>query len=104
MFCHVKIDTYHDKYFNERLSSMAKEYIRYIEPCPEDSDALQLIDSFNDTDSPYDDSQTVISLFRKAAADYPDNTAVAFEGKRYTYSELDSLSDKIAGYVLSCHH
>ena len=80
---------------------MTKEYIRDIEPCPENSDALRLLDSFNDTDSPYDDSQTVISLFRKAAADYPDNIAVVFENKRYTYSEIDLLSEKIAGYVSS---
>ena len=80
---------------------MTKEYIRDIELCPEGSDALKLLDSFNDTDVPYDDTQTVVSLFRKAAAQSPDNTAVIFKDKRYTYREVDSVSDKIAGYVSS---
>ena len=93
------VRTFAETYENILRQLMAKEYIRDIEPCPENSDALRLLDSFNDTDSPYDDTQTVISLFRKSAASYPDNTAVVFGDKRYTYSELDSLSDKIAGYV-----
>ncbi len=63
--------------------------MRDIEPCPRNSYALRLLYSFNDTDFPYDDSQTVISLFRKSATDYPDNTAVAFEDKRHTYRETD---------------
>ena len=95
------IETFAKTYENILRQLMAKEYVREIEPCPENSDALHLLDSFNDTDSPYDDSQTVVSLFRKSAADYPDNIAVAFEGRRYTYRELDTLSDKIAGYVSS---
>ena len=109
----LKVEYNSGKYSREFIETLAKtyeqilrqlitkEYIRDIEPCPENSDALRLLDSFNDTDSPYDDSQTVISLFRKAAADYPDNIAVVFENKRYTYSEIDLLSEKIAGYVSS---
>ena len=40
-------------------------------------------------------------MFRKSAADYPENITVAFKDKRYTYRELDTLSDKIAGMLSS---
>ena len=95
------IETFAKTYEYVLRQLMTKEYIRDIELCPEGSDALKLLDSFNDTDVPYDDTQTVVSLFRKAAAQSPDNTAVIFKDKRYTYREVDSVSDKIAGYVSS---
>ena len=62
---------------------------------------VELLDSFNDTDRPYDDTQTVVSLFRRQAKATPDAEAVVFKDHRYTYRQVDELSDRIAGYIAS---
>lgn len=62
---------------------------------------LVLLDSFNDTDRPYDDTQTVVSLFRRQAKATPDAEAVVFKDHRYTYAEVDDISDRIAAYIAS---
>ncbi len=38
----------------------------------------------------------LVTLFRRAAKNYPDNTAVICEDKRLTYRELDELTDRVA--------
>lgn len=45
--------------------------------------------------------QTVLSLFQRAAKQYPDNIAAVFQDKRYTYKELDELTDRISGFIYS---
>ena len=60
-----------------------------------------LLDSFNDTDVPYDDTQTIVSLFAKQVKETPDNLAVVYHDHRYTYREVDEMSDRIALYVQS---
>ena len=62
---------------------------------------VELLDSFNLTDNPYDDTQTVVSLFRQQAKATPDKTAVVFKDKQFTYAELDEMSDHIASYIAS---
>ena len=62
---------------------------------------MNLLDSFNDTDRPYDDTQTVVSLFRRQAKATPDAEAVVFKDHRYTYAEVDDISDRIASYIIS---
>ncbi len=56
----------------------------------------EILDSFNKTAIPYDDTQTIVSLFRKQADSTPDNIAVVYQDKRYTYKQVDELSDRIA--------
>ena len=58
-----------------------------------------LLDSFNQTDVDYDASQTIVSLFAKQAKLVPDNVAVVYKDKHYTYKEVDEISDRIAAYV-----
>ena len=47
------------------------------------------------------DTQTIVSLFRQQAKETPDNIAVVYKDKQYTYAEVDNISDHIAGYVAS---
>ena len=63
--------------------------------------ALEKLDSFNDTEVPYDKSENIVSLFRKTASGYAGNTAVICRDRKLTYSELDDLSERIAAYVRS---
>lgn len=45
--------------------------------------------------------RTVASLFREQAKATPNNVAVVYKDKHYTYAEVDELSDRIAGFVAS---
>ena len=60
-----------------------------------------VLDSFNQTDVAYDNTQTIVSLFCRQAKETPENVAVVFRDKQYTYAEVDKLSDRIAGYIAS---
>ena len=60
---------------------------------------LEQLDQFNQTDTDLDMSETIVSLFRKQAAATPDNIAVVYKNKRYTYKEVDEISDRIAAYI-----
>ena len=62
---------------------------------------VELLNTFNDTDRPYDDTQTVVSLFRRQAKATPDAEAVVFKDHRYTYAQVDDISDRIAAYIAS---
>ena len=58
-----------------------------------------VLDSFNQTEVPYDDTQTIVSLFRKQAAETPDNLAVVYHDVRLTYKEVDERTDAIAAKI-----
>ena len=90
-----------EAYENILRQLMAKTFLREIEPYPEGSDALKLLDTFNENSNPYDDSQTMVSLFRKSARENSERTAVIFKEKRCTYKQLDEVSEKIAYYARS---
>ena len=86
-------------YANVLRSMLTVERLSDIELL--NADQLQELDSFNDTDVEYDDTQTIVSLFRRQANATPDADAVVFKDKRYTYQEVDEISDRIAGYIAS---
>ena len=62
---------------------------------------IELLDSFNQNDVPYDTTQTIVSLFRQQAKATPDNIAVVYKDRRFTYAEVDQMSDRIAGHIAS---
>ena len=76
---------------------LACEYLRDIDITT--AAQVKLLDSFNQTDVPYDNTQTIVSLFRRQAKETPDNIAVVFKDKQYTYKEVDEMSDRIAAYI-----
>ena len=63
-----------------------------------------VLDSFNRTEVPYDDTQTIVSLFRKQAAETPDNLAVVYHDVRLTYKEVDERTDAIAAKIYEMVH
>ena len=65
-----------------------------------DAEQATVLDGFNQTDVPYDDTQTIVSLFRKQVAQTPDNMAVVYHDKHYTYKEVDAISERIANYLV----
>ena len=78
---------------------LTEEYLRNINITTEKQ--IEVLDSFNQTDVDYDDTQTIVSLFRRQAKETPENIAVVYKDKRYTYKEVDEISDRIAGTIAS---
>lgn len=100
-----------NRYSDAYVTDMARTYgciVRGMLTCERvvdielvDEAQLSGLDAFNDTVVPYDQSQTVVSLFASAAAAYPDNVAVVYEDSRLTYRELDEQTEHIAAYIAS---
>ncbi len=59
----------------------------------------EVLDRFNETDSPFDERQTVVSAFRRIAAEYPQKTAVVFRERRLTYRDADDVSDRLSAVI-----
>ena len=77
---------------------LAEEYLRDINIATDNQ--IEVLDSFNQNDVDYDDTQTIVSLFRRQAKATPNNIAVVYKDQRYTYAEVDDISDRIAGYIV----
>ena len=69
--------------------------------CLADESQISLLESFNQTEVPYDETQTIVSLFRRQVQLTPDNMAVVYHQNRYTYSQVDDLSERIATLLVS---
>ena len=66
-----------------------------------DNTGISLLDSFNETAVPYDNTQTIVSMFRRQVAETPDNLAVVYHDVRLTYKEVDEKTDAIAALIQS---
>ena len=59
------------------------------------------IAEFNNTACEYDRSKTIADMFEELVQTIPDHTAVVFKDKKYTYKELDEISDRLGKYIVS---
>ena len=59
-----------------------------------------IINDFNNTSVNYDNSKTIIDLFKQQVNTTPNNTAVIFENNKITYKDLDLKSNLIANYLI----
>ena len=106
---HYRASDYSEAFINNMLDSYCAgvkslvnaDTVGQMEFCTDEQ--LQLLDSFNvkenATSAEEDADQTVLSLFQRAAKQYPDNIAAVYKEKKYTYRELDELTDRIGGYI-----
>jgi len=60
---------------------------------------VEKLDSFNQNDVEYDNTQTIVSLFTKQAQATPDNIAVVYADRKYTYAQVDEMSNRIAAAI-----
>lgn len=60
---------------------------------------IQILDRFNETEVSYDGSKTVIDLFREQAKKLPDHIAVVYTDRKYTYAQVDEMSDRLAACI-----
>ena len=62
-----------------------------------DEEELKLLDSFNIIDEQYlDQSKTVLDDFIECVKKYPNNIAVVFKDKQYSYKQVDEITTRIA--------
>lgn len=73
---------------------LVKEYVNDVELA--DEKAIEQINSFNMTEHEFDRSKTVIDLFRERVELNPDSTALVYLDKKFTYKELDTITDILA--------
>lgn len=66
-----------------------------------DNAAREAVRSFNLTEVPYESDTTVVDLFRRQAAQTPDGLCLVYEDKKFTYAEVDRITDALAGYLVS---
>lgn len=73
---------------------LVKEYVDDVELVGET--AREEIDRCNQTEYAYDMEKTVIDQFREQAGKNPDQTALVYLEKSFTYAELDKMTDILA--------
>ncbi len=78
---------------------LAQEYLRDIDIAT--ASQVAILDSFNPGELDYDDSQTIVSLFRQQVKATPDAIAVVYTDKHFTYAQVDEISDRIAAHIAS---
>ncbi|MEW7278326.1 amino acid adenylation domain-containing protein, partial [Aquimarina sp. 2201CG1-2-11] len=61
----------------------------------------ELVAIFNDTDQSYPYDKSLATLFNAQVAQTPNNIALTFKDKSYTYQELDEISNRFANYLQS---
>lgn len=64
----------------------------------------QLLVAFNDTQKPYPDKETIISLFEKQVQLDPHKPALFSEGSTMSYGQLKRRSDQVANYLNQVKH
>ncbi len=60
---------------------------------------MALLDSFHGKRTEYDREKTIIDLFAEEVKKAPEQEAVVFLDRRYTYAQTDDLSSRIAAYL-----
>lgn len=73
---------------------LVREYVDEVELT--DDAAWAQIERYNATERDYDREHTVVELFREQARLHPENTALVYLDKSFTYAELDRLTDILA--------
>jgi len=68
-----------------------------------EKEKLQLLNDFNHTEVVYPKNKTIVELFVEQVEKTPESTALIFEDNVYTYRELDTVSTRLANYLLNCY-
>ena len=63
------------------------------------AEKIQLFDEFNDTFFDYPRDKSLVDLFYEQVEKTPDNIALIFGHKEFTYSELNAVSNQFADYL-----
>lgn len=65
--------------------------------CIVNAEQQQILERFNQTHTQYSNkADSIVAMFKQQVEKTPKNIAVVYDKKRYTYQELDQLTDKLA--------
>jgi len=93
----------HYKQLTSNLVQSPNEKIGDID-CLLPSEKQKLLYDFNATEVAYPRDETLVTLFKEQVSKTPDKIAVVFEDKKLNYSELDSISDTFANFLILDHN
>ncbi len=91
----------------ERLMTSLTQILSQMQEGKKELSSYSLLDSLmeaeleacNQTERPYDDKVTIIDLFERAAARFPERTALVYRDTRLTYAELDARAERIGAHL-----
>ncbi|MBQ0002114.1 MAG: amino acid adenylation domain-containing protein [Treponema sp.] len=92
------IENFAECYQNIFSEMLVKDELNKIEICSRKQ--IETLNSFIPSKyENYDDGKTVVSLFKENVKKYPDLTCAVFKEKRYTFKELDEITDILSVYI-----
>ena len=99
MYSDAFVDGMLEAYEAAMDSVLKNRYVSEISIISEN--AVKKIAQFNATACEYDRSKTISDMFDEMVQTIPEHTAVVFKDKKYTYKELDEISDRLGKYIAS---
>ena len=99
MYSDAFVDGMLEAYEAAMDSVLKSRYVSEISIISEN--AVKKIAQFNATACEYDRSKTISDMFDEMVQTIPEHTAVVFKDKKYTYKELDEISDRLGKYIAS---
>ncbi len=93
------ISSFADMYLTVLAQFLEKEKLKDVVFAGEAE--LKRLDGFLNNRKPYDASKTVVDIFREQVKKTPNNVAVVYLDRSYTYAEVDEISERIAGFLKS---
>ena len=99
MYSQAFIDGILDSYEAAMSSMLKTKYVSKISVISQSG--VNKIAEFNHTENEFDRSKTISDMFAELAETIPDHTAVVFKDRKYTYKELDELSNRLGKYIAS---
>ncbi len=58
------------------------------------------LDGFNNTETEFDSTKTVIDMFCDIVSKHPKNTAVVYKNMKISYAKLERITSNLAGYLI----
>lgn len=86
------------EYILEQITEGAEKCIKDISIVPK-QELEKVIHDFNDTYVDYPRDKCVHELFAEQAARTPEKTALVFENQKFTYRQLDEMSNSLAHFL-----
>lgn len=107
----IEMDYRKDLYEYETIRSLTDMYVQILVEMLQkntlaeiellDANGREKIDTINrNSEVDHDLNKGFLELFREQVEKHPDKIALVYKENKYTYRELDILTDKIAGYLV----
>jgi len=107
----VDIQYHADLYAQATMHTLANNYIQIVSELLKGIKLSEIdllgatgktaLDQFNQREAAYDTSKTVVDLFREQAKLHPEHLALVYKDCKYTYAQVDEITERIAGFLRS---